>query len=130
MQVDVGALRQLRQNPQQALRAMDVPAMGAARRALDVSMFLVPVGPDGSDGHLRDTGFLSGPAYNLGPQLSTTWTAGYEHPAAGAIHQGFHWGEQTQPPPNFLRTAFRGTRGRLRKDVARAVREYLTTIAK
>ncbi|HZI07225.1 MAG TPA: hypothetical protein VEZ71_24615, partial [Archangium sp.] len=35
-------------------------------------------------------------------------TAGYEHPQAGPIHEGWHWGKQTKtPPPRWLSRAFR-----------------------
>lgn len=112
--VDLRALQRLQQQPQVVMRELDLPLREAARRALDISLFLVPT----ESGELRDSAFLDGPRLNLGRQLSTTWTAGYMHPAAGPIHEGFHWGEQTQPPPAFLRTAFRGTRGRVRKAVA------------
>ncbi len=112
--MDLRALHRLRQQPQVVLRDLDHPLRDAARRALDISLFLVPT----ESGGLRNSAFLDGPLLNLGTQLSTTWTAGYMHPAAGPIHEGFHWGEQTQPPPHFLRTAFRGTRGRVRKAVA------------
>jgi hypothetical protein len=93
---------------------------------LDVSNFLVPRGDPTDDSDLAGTAFLDGPEYNLGPPLSTTWLAGYNHPAAGAIHEGFHWGEQTQkPPPHWMKKALRGARSMARKQVAQAVQDAL-----
>ena len=75
---------------------------------------------------VKETAFLQGPEYNLGPPLSTTWLAGYNHHAAGAIHEGFHWGVQTEtPPPHWMKRSFRGARGRARKAVALSVSEAL-----
>ncbi|MBL0698938.1 hypothetical protein JJE73_35235 [Comamonas sp. JC664] len=125
------ALVRLRQQPQKVLRALDVPLRDAVRRTLDLSTFLVPRRPqDERDGAterpLADTGFISGPAYNM-QRLSVTWTAGYEHSAAGPIHEGFHWGDQIiRPPPHFLKKSFRRTRAGARRDVARVLADYLS----
>ncbi|MBN1208083.1 MAG: hypothetical protein JXB05_24680 [Myxococcaceae bacterium] len=123
--VDVRALKRLRDNPEAVLRALDMACRDEARRTLDISQFLVPRGDPTDDSNLAETGFLTGPILNLGGQLSTTWLSGYEHHAAGAIHEGFHWGAQTQPPPHWLRRSFRGAGGRARKGVAKALEEYL-----
>jgi len=104
---------------------VDSPCRDVARHALDVSQFLVPRGDPTDESNLAETGFLSGPEYNLGPPLSTTWLAGYNHHAAGAIHEGFHWGAQTQPPPHWMKRSFKGARGRARKAVAKSVAEVL-----
>jgi hypothetical protein len=136
VEVNVKALLQLRQRPQEVLRALDVPLHATVRRALDFSQFLVPRQDpaerrtSSSEGPptppLADTGFISGPEYNLTQRLSVTWTAGYEHPAAGPIHEGFHWGTQTiNPPPHFLKKAFRKTRSSARKGVGQALAQYL-----
>ncbi|WP_338865555.1 hypothetical protein [Myxococcus stipitatus] len=126
VKVDVVKLERLRRSPSEVLRALDVPCRDIARLALDYSLFLVPVGKDGTDGHLRDTAFLDGPRYNLGPPLSTTWTAGYAHPSAGPIHEGWHWGEQIfNPPSHFLRKSFRRARGRARRRVAAVLEDFL-----
>jgi hypothetical protein len=124
--VDLRGLKALRDNAEATLRALDIPCRDEARRTLDVSAFLVPVGDPTDESNLRGTGFLEGPEYNLGRPLSTTWLAGYNHPAAGAIHEGFHWGVQTEvPPPHWMKRAFKGAGGRTRKAVAQSVAELL-----
>jgi hypothetical protein len=124
--VDLRALKRLRDNPEAVLRALDLPCQSEARRTLDISQFLVPVGDPADESNLRETGFLSGPVYNLGPPLSTTWLSGYNHHAAGAIHEGFHWGLETElPRPRWMRQSFRGAAGRTRKGVATSVAEVL-----
>ncbi len=124
--VDVRTLKRLRGSPEKVLRELDHACRDVARHALDTSQFLVPRGDPTDDSHLAETGFLSGPEYNLGPPLSTTWLAGYNHHAAGAIHEGFHWGEQTEkPPPHWMKRSLKGARGRARKAVARSVAEVL-----
>jgi hypothetical protein len=123
--VDVRALKRLRDNPEKVLRELDHPCRDVARHTLDVSQFLVPRGDPNDESNLAETGFLAGPEYNLGPPLSTTWLAGYNHHAAGAIEEGFHWGAQTQPPPHWMKRSFRGARGRARKAVAMSVGTFL-----
>ncbi|QSQ19324.1 hypothetical protein JY651_28760 [Pyxidicoccus parkwayensis] len=138
VKVDVMALVRLRQRPHEVLRALDMPLHAAVRRALDFSQFLVPrqsaeertefrqSGDGPPQPPLADTGFIDGPLYNLTDGISATWTAGYEHPAAGAVHEGFHWGPQIfNPPPQFLKKAFRKTRGATRKDVAQTLARFL-----
>jgi hypothetical protein len=137
VQVKTTALVKLRQRPQEVLRALDAPLFATAKRALDFSQFLVPRQDPAerddnttSDGlplpPLADTTFISGPRYNLTDGTSVTWTAGYEHPAAGPIHEGFHWGPQIfNPPPHFLKKSFRRARGAARKGVAQALAAYL-----
>lgn len=123
--VDVRALKRLRDNPEKVLRELDHACRDVARHALDTSQFLVPRGDPTDESNLPETGFLAGPEYNLGPPLSTTWLAGYNHHAAGAIHEGFHWGAQTEPPPHWVKRSFKGARGRARKAVAKSVAEVL-----
>jgi hypothetical protein len=123
--VDVRALKRLRHNPEKVLRELDHACRDVALHALDTSQFLVPRGDPTDESNLAETGFLSGPEYNLGPPLSTTWLAGYNHHAAGAIHEGFHWGAQAQPPPHWMKRSFRGASGRARKAVAKSVSEVL-----
>ncbi|EPX62547.1 hypothetical protein D187_008735 [Cystobacter fuscus DSM 2262] len=115
--VDTAALRQLRDDAPQVLRALDHPLRDAARRILDISLFLVPRGgAPGDPLNLADTAFLDGPFFNP-ERKSSTWTCGYAHPAAGAIHQGFHWGDALKPPPDFLRRATKGISRQLKKAV-------------
>ncbi|WP_346729640.1 hypothetical protein [Corallococcus exiguus] len=115
-------LERLRRSSAEVLRALDDPCRDIARLALDYSLFLVPVG----EGLLRDSAFLSGPLHNLSQRLSTTWTAGYAHPSAGPIHEGWHWGAQLfNPPPHFLRKSFRRARGSARRRVAAVLKDFL-----
>lgn len=116
--VDLRALRALRDNAAEVLRDLDLPCRDEARRTLDVSAFLVPVGDPNDESNLATTAFLEGPIYNPGQPLSTTWLAGYNHHAAGAIHEGFHWGERARPPPHWMKRAFKGAAGRARRGVA------------
>ncbi|WP_246137335.1 hypothetical protein [Myxococcus llanfairpwllgwyngyllgogerychwyrndrobwllllantysiliogogogochensis] len=130
-------LKRLLENPVPLLRDLDMPCRDAAQTSFLISSFLVPRQSEAErwayyDGEtepapaLADTGFVSGPEVNLVRYISTTWAAGYEHPAAGAIHEGFHWDEQTiNPPPHFLKKGFRKARGAARKGVARVVKAYL-----
>ncbi|MBZ4336427.1 hypothetical protein [Corallococcus sp. AS-1-12] len=121
VRIDVLKLERLRRSPSEVLRALDGPCRDIARLALDYSLFLVPV----EEGGLRDSAFLSGPLHNL-ERLSTTWTAGYAHPAAGPIHEGWHWGSQVfQSPPHFLRKSFRRARGTGRRRVASVLKDFL-----
>ena len=76
--------------------------------------------------NLADTGFVSGPLYNLKAPLSTTWLSGYNHRAAGAIHAGFHFGVKTRTAPDFMRRAMRGVRARVRKGVAKKLMQCLS----
>ena len=115
VKLDLTPLRALRANYEAVLRELDLPLRDAARQTLDTSAFLVPRGGAPDDPlNLSDTGFLDGPHLNR-ERKSTTWTCGYSHPAAGAIHQGFHWGAKTRVPPDFLRRATRGVAAKLRK---------------
>ncbi|RYZ42967.1 MAG: hypothetical protein EOO71_05585 [Myxococcaceae bacterium] len=122
VKVDAVKLERLRRSPVEVLRALDTPCRDIVRLALDYSLFLVPVG----EGRLRDSAFLSGPLHKLSQRLSTTWTAGYAHPSAGPIHEGWHWGAQLfNPPPHFLRKSFRRARGGARRRVAVVLKDFL-----
>lgn len=123
--VDLRDLKRLLSRSQEVLKALDLPVRDEARRVLDVSNFLVPRGDPTDESDLASTAFLSGPLYNH-EVLSTTWFSGYSHHAAGAIHEGFHWGEETERPrPRWMRTAMKGSRGRARKAVAAALSQAL-----
>ncbi|NOJ83441.1 hypothetical protein [Myxococcus xanthus] len=137
VRLDANKIAALRRNSRQVLRKLDAPIHAAMRQTLDFSSFLVPRSPPWERAMaeeaardageqlpppLADSGFISGPEYNLGRPLSTSWTAGYEHPEAGPIHEGFHWGAQiVNPPPHFLKKAFRRSRGVARKGVAQVL---------
>lgn len=125
VKVDFRQLHALQRQPEMVLRALDGAVRDGARRTLDLSSFLVPRGDPSDDSNLAETGFVSGPEHNM-ERLSTTATAGYEHPAAGAIHEGYHWGLQTQrPPPQFLKQAFRKSRAFARRAIAAQVASTL-----
>ncbi|WP_369414279.1 hypothetical protein [Corallococcus soli] len=137
MKLDLRPLLKLRQRAPEVLRELDKPLRATVRHALDLSQFNVPRGDRDveydNDGllledtrPLADTGFIDGPEYRLDRRLSTTWVAGYAHPAAGAIHEGFHWGDQfINPPPHFLKKAFRRSRTVGRKGVKTAIEQAL-----
>ena len=128
VRLDTRALKLLRDNPEKVLKALDAPLRRTARRILDISSFLVPRGGAPDDPvDLADTGFLDGPLHNL-ERKSTTWTCGWAHPAAGAIHQGFHWGEALKPPPEFLRRATRGQSSQLKKAVGAALMQAIASL--
>ncbi|WP_232536956.1 hypothetical protein [Cystobacter fuscus] len=128
MKVDVRPLRLLRDNAQQVLRALDHPLRDAARLILDISLFFVPRGgAPGDPLNLADTAFLDGPFFNP-ERKSSTWTCGYAHPAAGAIHQGFHWGDALKPPPDFLRRATKGISRQLKKGVGTVLMQEIAKL--
>ncbi|AEI66943.1 hypothetical protein [Corallococcus macrosporus] len=137
VQLKASALARLRQRPKEVLQALDFPLRDSMRRTLDLATFLVPRrGPDERaetrtsregppEPPLADTGFVSGPEHNM-QRLSVSWTAGFEHPAAGPVHEGFHWGDQIiRPPPHFLKKAFRRSRSIARKGVAQVLTKFL-----
>lgn len=128
VKVDLRDLKRLLSQEAAVMRALDLPCRDVARGVLDFSSFLVPRGENlvpGTEPPLSSTAFLAGPIYN--PEvLSTTFMAGYSHPAAGAIHEGFHWGEETiRPRPKWMRAAMRGARARARKAVAATLSQVL-----
>ena len=121
VEVHLSALLRLRARAPDVLRDLDRPVLDAAQRGMDHAAFLVPRGGAPDDPlNLAETAFVSLPEHNLSKRLSTTATAGYEHPQAGPIHEGWHWGVQTQnPPPRWLWRAFkRGVRPLLVKGVS------------
>ena len=129
--MDTTALRALRSNAVQVLRRLDRAVLDAAQRVADQAAFSVPRGGAPDDPlNLADTAFVSLPQHNLSARLSTTTTVGYEHPQAGPIHEGFHWGVQTQtPPPQWLRRAAKsGIRPLLVKGVKRELARALSKL--
>ncbi|RJS14615.1 hypothetical protein DRW03_34630 [Corallococcus sp. H22C18031201] len=101
-----------------------------ASSVLQASRPLVPVGKQDTDGKppLSTTGFVAGPVtHNEKKSVSTT--AGYAHHAAGAIHEGFHWGEQRfKTPVHFLRKPARKGRAKFRKAVAAQILATLSRL--
>jgi hypothetical protein len=132
VKVNARALRELREHPEVVLRHLDEPVRRAARRILDISTFLVPRGGAPNDPlDLADTGFVSGPLFRFERErLSVTWTCGWAHPAAGAIHEGFHFGQKLLPPPHFLRRAVKGMSAALKKPVGGALMQALAALPK
>ncbi|NTX59563.1 hypothetical protein HUA74_02700 [Myxococcus sp. CA051A] len=123
-------LHRLTRQPKAVLRALDVPLWRTVRDTHTIASFLVPRGDDAerdwSQPSLADTSFISGPEHRLDKRLSVSWTAGYEHPSAGPIHEGFHYGDQIfNPPSHWLKRSFRKTRGAGRKGVAKALADFL-----
>jgi len=101
-----------------------------ASTTLQASRLLVPVGESDTDGKppLSTTGFVDGPVVN-GEKKSVSSTAGYEHEAAGAIHEGFHWGAQRfDKPVHFLRKPARKWRAKFRKAVAAQILATLSRL--
>ena len=122
VRVDLRALRKLRERAGDVLTALDRPVGGAVKRAVSLAQTQVPV----ETGELRRSVFVSGPLHNMGPSLSASWTGGYAFAEAGPIHEGFHGGTQKiNPPPHWLKDAFRGTRSVARKGVATALRRWM-----
>ncbi|WNG49202.1 hypothetical protein F0U60_37610 [Archangium minus] len=130
VEVDTSDLERLRSQPQVVLRDLDRAVLDATQRGMDQAAFSVPRGGAPDDPlDLADTAFVSLPHHNA-ERMSTTATGGYAHPQAGPIHAGWHFGEQTMnPPPNWLRNAFkRGVRSLLRKGVAAQLRKSLAKL--
>lgn len=101
-----------------------------AASILEASRLLVPVGKEDTDGRppLNTTGFVDGPAVNSA-KGSVSSTAGYDHPAAGAIHEGFHWGiKRIDKPTQFLRKPARKGRATFRKAVAARILATLSRL--
>ncbi|MBN9687123.1 MULTISPECIES: hypothetical protein [unclassified Corallococcus] len=138
VKVELQPLLKLRQRAPDVLAALDKPMREFCRQTLSISQLGVSrseVEYDESGNEVRtgtplvNTTFIDGPEHHLDRRLSSTWTAGYDHPAAGAIHQGFHWGEERiSPPPLFLKRAFKVTRSIGRADIKKAVQSYLKKI--
>jgi hypothetical protein len=122
VRVDVRALRALRRRAPEILKALDGPVGGTVRATIGQAQASVPV----ESGELRASSFVDGPLYNMGVQLSTTWTGGYAHPQAGPIHEGFHWGLHLKPEPHWLRKAFAANRRNARKGVATTLQRWLS----
>lgn len=101
-----------------------------ASTVLQASRLLVPVGEHDTDGNppLSTTGFVDGPVVNR-ERASVSSTAGYAHDAAGAIHEGFHWGAQRfDKPVHFLRKPARKRRAAFRKAVAAQILASLSRL--
>ncbi|PTL79091.1 hypothetical protein [Vitiosangium sp. GDMCC 1.1324] len=119
VEFDDSNLQKLRSRYKDVLRDLDHVVIDVAQNIADRANFSVPRGGAPDDPlNLADTSFVALPHHNP-ERMSTTATTGYEHPQAGPIHAGWHWGEKTKPPPNWLRNAAkRGARAQLRKGVA------------
>lgn len=102
------------------------PAMrDEAATVLAASDVLVPVGESGK---LKASGFVDGALINP-RKKSVSATAGYEHPQAGPIHEGVHYGLQLTAP-RFLKKAMKSARKRFAQRVATAARSSISRHAK
>lgn len=107
-----------------------LPDLGRALReeaeeVLAASNAIVPVGETGA---LKASAFVDGARINP-KRKSTTATAGYEHPEAGPIHEGVHYGIQ-MTAPRFLKKAVKASKKRLPQRVAAAARASIQRNAK
>ncbi|QSQ17181.1 hypothetical protein [Myxococcus landrumensis] len=101
-----------------------------ASSVLQASRALVPVGQRDTDGKppLNTSGFVDGPEVNA-DKASVSATAGYAHDAAGAIHEGFHWGaKRYEAPIHYLRKPARKGRAKFRKAVAAQILATLSRL--
>ncbi|NTX17717.1 hypothetical protein HUA76_43850 [Myxococcus sp. CA056] len=128
--LDFRLLDKLRKVERPVLDDLAPLAHAHASTVLQASRALVPVGKRDTDGKppLSTSGFVDGPAVN-GEKSSVSATAGYEHEAAGAIHEGFHWGAQRfAEPVHFLRKPARKGRAKFRKAVAAQILATLSRL--
>jgi hypothetical protein len=116
-------LKNMRRLESEVLPALGTVVHAEAAEVLGTSMSLVPV----ESGRLKASGFVDGPELNQ-VRHSVTATAGYDHPEAGPIHEGVHWGIQMKAP-KFLRKAATAARKRLAERVATSVRATLSRFA-
>lgn len=125
VKLDTRLLNQLRRVEEPVLAALEPVVFAQAASIINASVPLAPVGnvdPEGKK--LRDSEFIDGPVRNS-RALSVSATSGYEHPHAGAIHEGFHWGKRTMSPPNFLRTPARAARSAFTRKVRDSIKSTL-----
>lgn len=118
-----GMLRQLAKASSQVLADLAPVTRAHAQSTLSVAQARVP----------RDSGGLAQSAFTDGPEKRTeksaSSTSGYDHHAAGAIHEGFHFGVKTQrPEPHWLRKAARAARNPFRKACASQVSKTLSRL--
>lgn len=116
-------LRRLHASSDAVLDDLETVTRSHASEALAAAQVTVP----------RDTGGLAQSAFADGPERnsedSVSATAGYAHPAAGAIHEGVHWGLRPKVAgPHWLRNAARKFRSRFRKAVAAQIPQTLARV--
>src|SRR5688572_13735983 len=130
VQLDYALLRRLRKVESAALADLGPVVRNHAGLTVALSQALVPVGEKDTDGRppLSSTDFLDGPVINRG-RGSVSATGGYAHPAAGPIHEGFHWGQKLfDAPPHFLRKPAKALRRECRKAVAKQIKQTLARL--
>jgi hypothetical protein len=96
---------------------------------ITISQVLVPRGEVDTDGKpaLSTTDFVD--AGINAAKKSVGATCGYEHPQAGPIHEGWHYGAKVfESPTHFLRKAHRSVRGKFRGAVAKQVKATLSRL--
>ncbi|MCP3105534.1 hypothetical protein LZ198_42490 [Myxococcus sp. K15C18031901] len=128
--LDFRLLDKLRKVERPVLDALAPLVHAHASTVLQASRALVPVGERDTDGKppLSTSGFVDGPEVNA-QKASVSATAGYAHDAAGAIHEGVHWGEKRfAAPVHFLRKPARKGRARFRKAVAAQILSTLSRL--
>jgi hypothetical protein len=113
-QVSRRLLRRLRRIEARLLRELGAATRDRAHNVLRESHPHVPV----ASGSLLASGFVDGP--EVGDHRVQS-NAGYAHPHAGAIHEGFHWGGQTIEPPHFMRKGAEGQEEAFRRDVLQTI---------
>lgn len=123
--VNLSELLDARKGADAVLTDLGPVVRAAADKVLARAQTLVP----------RDTGALAASGFTDGPQrstqrLSVMATAGYEHHAAGPIHEGVHHGQKMKDaPPRWLRKAARPGRATVKRLVAETLRSTLSRLA-
>lgn len=123
-------INQLRKAEGPVLAALTPLTRKHAGMTLEVARILAPEGEEDTDGKppLKSTTFIDGPRVN-DRKLSVSTTAGFDHPAAGAIHEGWHWGDQVfKQPTHFMKKAHRNTRRSFAPAVRAAVKKTLKSL--
>lgn len=122
VQIDYALLRRLRQVEGPVLADLLPVARQHVESVLGFAQVLVPRGEVDTDGlpPLASSTFVDeGINAESGSAIAT---AGYEHPNAGPIHEGWHHGAKVfETPPEFLRIPFRALKGQFRGKVAKQV---------
>lgn len=127
VKVDYRQLQQLRSIGEHVLADLQPVCRKHVGFVAQASQALVPVGEHDTDGlpPLKSTVFVDGARINH-EKKSVGASAGYAHPAAGAIHAGWHWGAKIfESPSEFLAKPFRAVKNQFRPAVAKQLRATL-----
>ena len=124
VKLDARTLRNLRKASPEVLRDVAPIVRSHAQVTLAAAQTSVPR----ESGGLAQSAFVDGPQRNEGHE-SVSATAGYAHHAAGAIHEGFHFGvKNIRPEPHWLRKAARKARRAFTKAVAAQIPQTLARV--